>query len=179
MNLDIYIFHLINQFAGRYFWLDALAIFFAKYFEYLLILCLLLFLVKKFRKYLPMVIQSFAAAVISRFGIGSIIRGIWQRPRPFVTDHINLLFSYNPAEPSFPSGHAAFYFALSTVVFAYNKKAGVLFYIASFLITIARVFSGIHWPSDILVGAAIGIFSGWLVIFFSQKLFPNHQKQLQ
>jgi undecaprenyl-diphosphatase len=96
-----------------------------------------------------------------------------------VENHVNLLFNYNPLEPSFPSGHAAFYFAIATVVFLYLKKvyprpkfwrgASILFFIAGFLISISRVFSGIHWPSDILAGAAIGIFSGWLVMFFYRK----------
>jgi undecaprenyl-diphosphatase len=89
---------------------------------------------------------------------------------------------------SFPSGHAAFFFALSTVLLLYNKKfyprpkfwwgAGLFFFLASFLISIARVFVGIHWPSDILAGAAIGIFSGWLIILFSRKfsLVSNKNK---
>jgi len=173
MNLDFYIFQKINQFAGKSVCLDGLAIFFAKYFEYILILALLLFLVKNFRKYWPMVVQAFSAAILSRFVLTNIIRWLWPRPRPFVGNHINLLFSYNPAEPSFPSGHAAFYFAIATVVLLYLKKVyprpkfwwrtGVLFFIASFLISISRVFSGIHWPSDILAGALVGILSAWLI----------------
>lgn len=177
MNIDLYIFQQINQFAGKFVCLDGLAVFFAKYFEYILILFLLSFLVKNFKKYWPMIIQGFLSAVLARFVIVDFIRWLWLRPRPFVGNHINLLFSYNSAEPSFPSGHAAFYLAIATIVYAYNKKAGVLFYIASFLIAIARVFSGIHWPSDILVGALIGIFSGWLIIVFFRKFFPNILRQ--
>jgi len=179
MNFDFYIFQKINQFAGKSVCLDSTAIFFARCFEYFLILFLLLFLVKNLKKYWPMVAQSFAAAILSRFIITNIIRWIWFRPRPFVQNHINLLFNYNSAEPSFPSGHAAFYFAIATVVFLYLKKvyprpkfwwgAGVLFFIASFLISISRVFSGIHWPSDILAGALVGIFSGWLIIKIAKK----------
>ena len=170
MNIDLYLFNQINGLAGKSVCLDGLVIFFAKYFEYILILALFLFLVKNFRKYWPMVIRAFSAAILSRFIITNIIRWIWFRPRPFVQNHINLLFNYNPQEPSFPSGHAAFYFALATIVYSYNKKTGILFFIASFLISIARVFSGIHWPSDILAGALVGIFSGWMVIhFFGSK----------
>lgn len=173
MNIDFFIFQQLNQFADRYFWLDGLVIFFAKYFEYFLLFFLLLFLVKNAKKYLLMIVQAFSAAIFSRLVITNFIRWLFPRPRPFVQNHVNLLFNYNPLELSFPSGHAAFYFAIATVVYFYNKKAGILFFVASFLITIARVFSGIHWPSDILVGAAIGIFSGWLVVFFSRKFFPR------
>ncbi len=173
MNIDLFLFQFINQFAGKSVCLDGTAIFFARYFEYFLILFLLLFLIKNVKKYWPMVIQSFFAAILSRLVITNIIRWLWPRPRPFIENHVNLLFSYNPVEPSFPSGHAAFYFAIATIVYVYNKKAGVLFYIASFLISISRVFSGIHWPSDIIAGAIVGIFSGWFVILFSRKFFPS------
>jgi len=162
MSLDFYFFQLINSWAGQYSWLDNLGVFFAKYFGYLLIFFLLLFLIKNFKKYWPMVVKAFSAAILARLVIVNIIRFFYYRPRPFIANQVNLLLSDEPTG-SFPSGHAAFYFAISTIVFLFNKKAGTFFLIASFLISIARVFSGIHWPSDILTGALIGIFSGWLI----------------
>jgi len=162
MSLDFYLFQLINSWAGQYSWLDNLGVFFAKYFGYLLIFFLLLFLIKNFKKYWPMVVKSFGAAILARLVIVNIIRFFYYRPRPFIANQVNLLLSDEPTG-SFPSGHAAFYFAISTVIFLFNKKAGTFFLIASFLISIARVFSGIHWPSDILTGALIGIFSAWLI----------------
>jgi len=162
MSLDFYLFQLINSWAGQYSWLDNLGVFFAKYFGYLLIFFLLLFLIKNFKKYWPMVVKAFSAAILARLVIVNIIRFFYYRPRPFIANQVNLLLSDEPTG-SFPSGHAAFYFAISTIVFLFNKKAGTFFLIASFLISIARVFSGIHWPSDILTGALIGIFSAWLI----------------
>jgi undecaprenyl-diphosphatase len=166
--VDYFIFQQINKFAGRWYFLDALSIFFAKYLGYFLIFLLFLFLIKDFKKYLPIVIQGFLAAIVARLGFTEIIRLFWNRPRPFIGNHINLLLNH-PASFSFPSGHAAFFFGLSTIVYFYNKKAGYLFFLASFLISIARVFTGLHWPSDILAGAIIGVFSGWLIILFSRK----------
>ncbi len=168
MNVDFYIFEKVNQFAGQYVFLDNLAIFFARHFEYFLIFFLLIFLIKNFIKYRLMVVQSFGAAILSRFVVTNIIRLIWHRPRPFIENNVNLLLSHE-AESSFPSGHAAFYFAIATVVYFYNKKIGILFFIGSFLVTLARVFSGIHWPSDILAGAIVGIFSGWLVFKITKR----------
>jgi len=170
MNLDSYIFYHINQFAGISPYLDKVAIFFAEYLQYLVVFCLLLFLVKKFRRNLGMVIFAFTAAIFSRFIITEIIRYFFPRIRPFVENSVNLLIGYNATESSFPSGHAAFFFALSTIVYFYNKKAGTFFFIASFLISISRVFVGIHWPFDILAGALVGIFSGWLINKISNKI---------
>lgn len=164
--MDFYIFHLINQFAGRWGFLDNTAIFFAKYFVYFLVILVVIIFWKKWK----IISQSFLAAILARWGIVELIRFLWPRPRPFIDNKVNLLFPY--IEPSFPSGHAALTFALATVVYRYNKKAGVLFFIAGFLISISRVFVGIHWPSDILAGALVGIFSGWLII----KIFRKFQK---
>jgi len=170
--MDFLIFQKINSLAGKYVCLDALAIFFAKYLGYVLVFIVFLFLLKNRKKYWPMVVTAFASAIFARLIITELIRFVWQRPRPFVENHVNLLLDQTNAA-AFPSGHAAFFFALSTAVFLYFKKVyprpkfwwGTVlgFLLASFLISISRVFVGIHWPSDIIAGALVGIFSGWLV----------------
>jgi undecaprenyl-diphosphatase len=169
--LDTKVFSWVNGLAYKWYWLDFIGFLFAKYFEYVLLLVLLLFLVINFKKYWKMVLESLMAVVLARYVIAEIIRWLWFRPRPFVNNYVNLLMDYNPAESSFPSGHAVFYFALSTIVYYHNKKAGILFYLASFLIVLARVFVGIHWPSDILAGALIGIFIAWLINKIFLKVF--------
>lgn len=162
MNLDFYLFGGINNFAGKYLWLDTVGIFFAQYFEYILIFFLILFLLKDFKKYLPVIIQAFFGAVLAKEFFVDIIRQILPKPRPFVENNIYLLIDHT-ITPTFPSAHAAFYFAIATIVYLYNKKAGPLFLLAASLISIARVFSGVHWPLDIIAGALIGIFSALLV----------------
>jgi len=168
MDIDFYLFQQINGLAGQYTWLDGLGIFFAKYFGYILVFCLLLFLLKNFKRYWPMVWQAIFAGILSRLVFTEIIRWILPKARPFIENDVNLLLNH-ASTSAFPSGHAAFYFAISSVVYFYNKKAGVLFFLASFLICLSRVFCGIHWPLDILAGAMVGIFSGWLIIKVFKK----------
>ena len=174
--MDLYLFQKINGLAGNWPFLDALGIFFAKYFEYILVASVILMFGKKWK----IIFQAFLAAGIARLAIVNIIRWIVRRPRPFVENHVNLLLD-KTVESSFPSGHAAFYFAIATVVFLYYKKvyprpkfwwgAGIAFFAASFLISLSRVFSGIHWPSDILAGAIVGIFSGFAIDFLSKRYY--------
>lgn len=168
IDYNYIIFQQINNFAGRYLWLDTLAIFFAEYLGYVLVGSLVIFLLVNTKAYWPMVWQAFAAAILSRFVITEIIRWIWFLPRPFVKYDVNLLI-HHANTASFPSGHAAFYIAFAPVVYFYNKKAGALFFVAGFLISASRVFVGVHWPSDILAGAVIAILSGVFIRFLSKR----------
>jgi undecaprenyl-diphosphatase len=160
-NIDHFLFQAINQFAFKWFWLDSLGVFLARYFIYFVAAILLLFLFK-FRKNWRMVLKAIIAAMVARFVITDFIRLLHPTLRPFVNGDIKLLVD-KVNESAFPSGHAAFSFGLATIIYLYNKKAGILFFIAAFLISVARIFVGVHWPSDVLAGAAVGIFSGWLI----------------
>jgi undecaprenyl-diphosphatase len=168
MNIDFYVFQQINQLAGKSAFLDYLGVFFAKYLGYVLVAFLFLFLVKNFKKHWRMLVLSLGSAVLARFGIVELIRFFHERTRPFVENNVNLLLTHS-ATSSFPSGHAAFFFALSTVVYLYNKKTGFLFLLTSLLISVSRVFAGMHWPSDVLAGAVIGVIVGWLVVKVFKK----------
>lgn len=169
--MDHLIFQQINNLALKNLYLDEVAIFCASFLGYILIGILFVFLIKNFKKYYKIVTLAFISGIFARFII-EIIRFIWNRPRPFISNSVNLLIRHSPSA-SFPSGHATFFFALSYLIFLYNKKIGLLFLIASFLISISRVFCGIHWPFDILAGALVGILSALIIKKILGKLFPE------
>ena len=166
--MDAFLFQKINGLALESCWLDTLGIFFAEYFPYMVAFCLIAFLIWNFKKYRSMVIWAFAAGITARV-ITAIIRFLWGRPRPFVENHVKLLIPYFKTA-SFPSGHAAFFFGVAGVIYFYNKNLGILFFISAFLISIARVFCGIHWPADIGAGFFVGIFSALAMTQFSKKI---------
>lgn len=169
--MDNYIFHLINNLALKWVWLDFLGVFFAKYFEYFLWVAVLVIFIFNLIKKRRIVIFAALSAIVARFVIAEGIRFLWFRPRPFVVENVNLLVSQSASEASFPSGHASFYFALSTFLYLYNKKLGIVFFVASLLVCLGRVFVGIHWPSDILFGAMVGILTALVIDrIFKKKL---------
>lgn len=146
--------------------MELIVIFSAKYLGYALLLAFfILFLRNKNKSFL---IIPLVSAIASRFVFTEIIRFFYFRPRPFVEQAVNLLIEHAPTA-SFPSGHTAFFFALSAGVYHFNKKAGLWFFIASFVIGLARVFVGLHYFSDILGGLAVGIFSFWLVRYLAAR----------
>ncbi|MFH1401952.1 MAG: phosphatase PAP2 family protein [Parcubacteria group bacterium] len=174
--MDLYIFQWINNFAGKNIYLDSAAIFFAEYFQYVIGIILLIVILKNFKKNLAMSISVISAVFLSRVVITEAIRYFFPISRPFVAMRVNQLLSHSESA-SLPSGHAALFFALAAAAYFYNKKLGIFFFISAFLISISRVFAGIHWPSDILAGALVGIFSGWLANKLLKKFFQAKTPQ--
>lgn len=177
--MDYYLFQQINQFAGKWACIDNIGIFLAEYSGYFLMLILLsfLFLGEK-KKYRVMVVEAFFAMILSRLIITNIIRAIYSRPRPFITHQVNILLKHE-ASASFPSGHAAFFFAISAIVYFYNKKAGIFFFIISLLMGLSRVFVGIHYPWDIFAGIVVGVFSAWIIDKYLKKVITKFLEKKQ
>ena len=173
MIFDLTIFNAIHGLAGRWAWVDFLGIFCAVYLGYVLLFSLVIFLIKDFKKYWKMVVKAVAAALFVRFILVEAFYLLKFRMRPFTYDQINSIIPYDPTATSFPSGHASFYFALSTIIYGYNRRAGIYFYVASFFISISRVFVGVHWPLDIVAGAILGIVVGLALNTLSKKVYPT------
>ncbi len=169
--MDLTLFHFINGFAHQSSLLDAFGIFLASYLPYLLGIALVMMLLKDRKKNLHLVAESLVAGLFSRFAIKPLVTLFIERPRPFVALEIQPLISQSLSEyhASFPSGHALFFFALATTVVLHDKKMGLLLYLGALLMGIARIFVGVHWPSDILAGAVLGIGGAILINFFAMK----------
>ena len=171
MTFDIKLFYFFNNLVGRSHTFDTLVLFLAAYLQYLLAVVFLLFLffaTYKTREKLRIFWVTVISAGIARLGVTELIRLLYHRPRPFITLHVHTLLVDN--EWSFPSGHSAFFFALATAIYLYNKKWGLGFFIAAILMNISRIIAGVHYPSDILGGAIIGIVVAHVVFYFSDKV---------
>ncbi|MBU2037474.1 phosphatase PAP2 family protein [Patescibacteria group bacterium] len=166
MNFDLWLFQQINGLAGLCQALDWLGIFLASYLQYVVGAGLLVFWFwrksqEERIKNLSMAGVALAAVVLSRLVIVEIIRWLWGRPRPFIDQAVNSLIVHE-STGSFPSGHAAFFFALAMAVYLSNRRAGQWLFGAAILISLARVYVGVHYPLDILAGAVVGLLAGWL-----------------
>jgi undecaprenyl-diphosphatase len=69
-----------------------------------------------------------------------------------------------PHSPSFPSGHAATSFACATVLSVLVPRAAPAFYVLAAAIGYSRLYVGVHWPLDVVVGAALGVVTALLLL---------------
>ncbi|MEK6791986.1 MAG: phosphatase PAP2 family protein [Deltaproteobacteria bacterium] len=100
-----------------------------------------------------------------------VLKAAFERPRPsHATAETVLTFLQNPSlidltgrYNSFPSGHATVSFALASVIARrYPAWKWFAYYVAA-LVALSRVYLGSHNPSDVFVGALVGLVAGYLV----------------
>ena len=66
---------------------------------------------------------------------------------------------------SFPSDHAVMFFSIAVAFLWVSRPAAILLILhAIFVISFPRVYLGLHWPSDILAGAAVGVLLAWVLM---------------
>lgn len=86
-----------------------------------------------------------------------IIKNAVGRVRPYDAYTYLMPLVKKPFDWSFPSGHSVNVFAAATAVFLNHKKIGVFALVLAALVAFSRLYVGVHYPTDVLVGAVIGI----------------------
>jgi len=100
-----------------------------------------------------------------------VIKNIVDRDRPYeVLNELKILIERQP-DSSFPSGHAANSLASAIVFFQMfkGKKSRFSILLAGLVMALSRVYVGVHYLSDVLVGISVGIISGLSVCKFAKK----------
>ena len=176
--MDLFLFQKINGLVHASKFLDWIGIFLAEYSLYVVGIIFLIFLLWK--KNRLMVASVGISIVLSRLVITEILKILLHRARPYmVLETVNKLIVENKDFQTFPSGHAAIFFALAMAVYFFNKKLGIIFFVSAILISVARIFVGVHWPSDILAGVVVGIISAIIInkLFFKKHHGPKIKNQ--
>ncbi|RYC50205.1 phosphatase PAP2 family protein [Flagellimonas olearia] len=101
------------------------------------------------------------------------------RLRPNNTEEINLLIRIlkSPTDYSFFSGHASSSFSLTLLVFLFLRKKvkwAYLFFVWPILFTMSRIYVGVHYPIDIIVGMLVGLLSGVLFYRLYQRFISPY-----
>lgn len=92
-----------------------------------------------------------------------LLKNLIARERPCWTDTEILMMIAVPRDYSFPSGHTMASVISTVILFQENKKFGIAALILTILIAFSRMYLFVHFPSDILGGAILGILIGFFV----------------
>lgn len=107
------------------------------------------------------------AIPITIFIFVTILRKIWNRPRPYEKLDINPLFK-NKIGESTPSRHTASAFSIASSGYLISPHLGLILGIIAIFIAISRVIAGVHYIFDIVLAIFIVFVVYWLIFL----LFP-------
>ncbi|MDZ4663310.1 MAG: phosphatase PAP2 family protein [Bacteroidota bacterium] len=115
----------------------------------------------------------------------NIVKHKVQRYRPShnleIMAQVHTVNDYHGGQFGFFSSHAANSFAVVTLLFLAAKtfmsnKYRYAFYLLPSFIIYSRIYLGVHYPSDVMVGAVWGILIGWLIFNLLTRFFLKEQK---
>ncbi|TJY44067.1 undecaprenyl-diphosphatase [Cohnella pontilimi] len=160
MNFSL--FQTINDWAGRFVWMDDLMIFCANDIVWIMLVVLAgLWMTGKADNQKAVFYACLTAAVsllIAAFAISPEVN----HPRPFVGHSIHQLIPHAP-DASFPSDHATFAFSLAFSLLFVKRKTGAIMLALAVLTGFARVYVGVHYPADIAGAMALSFLVGYAV----------------
>lgn len=162
LEIDIALFEIIHSLSGRIEILDWLGAFFAEESKIFMggLFFLAIFLIYRDNRgnsgqYILLAVTIFLLATIT----STILREAIIRPRPFVELDISPVIEQS-VRPSLPSNHAAASFAIAGIYLAFVRRHFKTVLILACLVALARIYTGTHYPLDVITGAIIGFFPG-------------------
>lgn len=162
---DVDLFVYINNFGAERF--DAFWVFVTQIENWILLyitFSFLFFLVYSKRKAILGTVLTIVVFITS-LGLTGIVKHSVARIRPNNVPELETLIRVlqTPDSYSFFSGHATVSFAITTFVvlaLKHKYKWVYMFYVWPIIFSMSRIFVGVHYPGDILVGVIVGIFIG-------------------
>ncbi len=164
-------------------WADVLFYYISNRFVWIpLYLLLALFLFRRYRKKAWIVVAAVVISVFLSDQSCNLIKRTVQRPRPShnieLVDQVHLVAKpdgtlYKGGSYGFPSSHAANAMALAFIVVVFLTRERTLWTLLMFfwmlLVSYSRIYLGVHYPGDIIVGWCVGAIWSGLIIFGLQK----------
>ena len=172
LKLDIDLFRLIND-AGSNPFFDKIMPFVsgnAFFYPAIVVLGLLLIWKGGSRGIICILMLALSVGLCDGW-ICRVIKEVAARPRPFLTlSDVHCLIGKGGSF-SMPSSHAANWFAATMVAAVYFRRSLWFMLPAACLVSYSRVYNGVHYPSDVLVGALVGAGFAAAVLWLTDSLW--------
>ena len=161
MNPDLWFFHLLNDFVGTLAPLDWLTRAIVNDYAVPTILSLVAVwlwfagVTEQEHTRNRRAVVFIALGILFSQALIKDLSSIYFRPRPFAMETVNLLF-YRPSVSSFPSIPIAVAFTFAAGAWYANKRIAQFLIVLGTCYALARVYAGVHYPSDVIGGAVVG-----------------------
>jgi len=167
---DLELFQFINGFANRSAIVDWFVVAIAEYLPYIVgIIAIILWIkIPNWKERIRIFLILAFSGLLARGLIFEVIRYFYDRPRPFLALGITPLFLENSY--AFPSSHAIVLTLFGCCILLFSRRWGAIFLVFAVVNAFARIYSGVHWPTDSIVGILIAIFSVGIAV----KMFPKN-----
>ena len=156
-------------FSGRYIWIPFYAA-----------LAVLLWRTKGTKSFLAYLVGIGIAIALTDQVCATVIRPLVERMRPAnlgnpLSDLVTVVNGYRGGPYGFPSCHAANSFALAAFMCAAVRRRSVMILLVAWAVlnSYSRIYLGVHYPGDLLVGAAIGSAIGYGMYVLSHHLIET------
>lgn len=181
--LDKIIFSFINQSLSNQFFdwiMPAITDWDKTILGRLLIVSTIIFLLWKGNQKKRMLVPLlFLTIIITDQLNSSVLKNMIARPRPchlvdgvYIIENLRLLVSCGSGF-SFPSSHAANSFAAATLLSIFYQKLSWIFILLATIVGFSRISVGVHFPSDVIGGAVVGVFCS-LILYYSWLLISKY-----
>jgi undecaprenyl-diphosphatase len=113
------------------------------------------------------------AAAGAALAVAAVVARVVDRPRPFVAHPEIHAFLGHGTDPGFPSDHATAAFDIGGVLVLRLGWVAAPVLLAALALSVARVMVGVHYPSDVLAGALLGLACAALVCLAARVRLPR------
>ncbi len=108
------------------------------------------------------VVRVVLAVLLAHLAASTVVKPLAARDRPFVTHSDISVVGPMSRGYAFPSGHAAVAGAGAVALTLMWPGAALAWWALALVTMAARVYLGVHYPSDVIAGALLGAACGWL-----------------
>lgn len=173
MEMNIHAFRLINDLGKQYPALNPAFYAIAEYTVYALAVCVLLYWLTRSYHNRVMVVCAAVTFALAEL-LGKIAGSLHTNYQPFAElANVNQLVQ-KAVDNSFPSDHTILFFSFCMSFWLFKRKAGILWMLLAVCVGLSRIWVGVHYPADVIVGALISIGSALTVFMVVPRLSFVH-----
>ena len=92
------------------------------------------------------------------------LKPAFDRVRPYAIDSSIAVIDARPDTSAFPSGHAAMAVAYALAGSRMIPGSAWVWWPLAVVVALSRVYLGVHWPSDVVGGAVVGLICAWFTL---------------